>query len=32
VVAAANFGLVGNVFENQAEALEWLRSVIPAAR
>jgi len=29
VVAAANFGLVGNVFENQADALEWLRSVLP---
>ena len=25
VVAAANFGLVGNVFNNEADALAWLR-------
>lgn len=26
VVAAANFGLVGNVFNNEADALAWLRT------
>ncbi|UHQ19563.1 hypothetical protein LVB87_15455 [Lysobacter sp. KIS68-7] len=29
VVAAANFGLVMDVFETRAEALDWLRREIP---